>query len=493
MTASGYPRLVKKWRRGTPMSDAELVFEGKHEDMYVSAWHDHTPGFTRDFVVRALAFYRDELYLCGPDGELTKVDAPNSAEKNVHREWLFLQLRENYSVNDAEWQAGSLLVIRFDDFLAGDRDFTALFTPTETTSLAGYHPTLHHVLITTLDNVSNRVFVASPDGPTWTVRPLEGAPELGTVDVWAVDDEAGDEYFMETSDFLAPSALYMGEIGGVPVELKRLPAFFDANGLSARQYFATSPDGTAVPYFLIGPEDLEPNGTHPTLLYGYGGFEISLTPGYSGDVGRGWLAGGGVYVVANIRGGGEYGPRWHQAALRENRRKAYEDFAAVAEDLVRRGVTSPAHLGIEGGSNGGLLMGNMLTTYPDLFGAVVCEVPLLDMRRYHQLLAGASWMAEYGDPDDPDDWRFLRDYSAYHNVRKDRTYPPILLTTSTRDDRVHPGHARKMMARLTEYGHAALYYENLEGGHGRAADNPQRAFMRALGYTFLARQLAEKQ
>ncbi|MGE0208445.1 MAG: prolyl oligopeptidase family serine peptidase, partial [Lysobacteraceae bacterium] len=270
--------------------------------------------------------------------------------------------------------------------------------------------------------------------------------------------------------------------------LKQLPAFFDASRFEVSQNFATSKDGTRVPYFMVSPKGMAADGGNPTLLYGYGGFEISLTPGYSAAAGRGWLEQGGVYVVANIRGGGEYGPRWHQAALKQNRHRAYEEFAAVAQDLIARGITSPAHLGIQGGSNGGLLMGNMTVLYPELFGAVVCQVPLLDMKRYSKLLAGASWMAEYGDPD-TSDWEFIQSFSPYQNVRPGVTYPPVLFTTSTRDDRVHPGHARKMMARMMEQGHDVTYYENIEGGHGGAADNRQRAHMQALAYTFLKQRL----
>jgi len=242
-----------------------------------------------------------------------------------------------------------------------------------------------------------------------------------------------------------------------------------------------------VPYFVVGPDD---RAAGPTLLTGYGGFEISLTPSYSGIIGRGWLARGGTYVVANLRGGGEYGPNWHLSAIKENRHLVYEDFAAVAEDLVTRGITTRARLGIEGGSNGGLLMGVMLTRYPQLFGAVVSQVPLLDMRRYHELLAGASWMAEYGDPRKPAEWEYLRPFSPYHNASADRDYPPVLFITSTRDDRVHPGHARKMVALLREEGHEVSYYENIEGGHGAAADNEQRALKWALVFEFLWRELA---
>jgi prolyl oligopeptidase len=244
-----------------------------------------------------------------------------------------------------------------------------------------------------------------------------------------------------------------------------------------------------VPYFQISRKALMLDGSHPTLLYGYGGFEVSLTPHYDALAGAAWMVQGGIYVVANIRGGGEFGPQWHQAALKEKRHRAYEDFAAVAEDLVNRKVTTAAHLGAMGGSNGGLLMGNMLTLYPQLFGAIVCQVPLLDMQRYHKLLAGASWMAEYGNPDSPKEWESIRTFSPYHNVSNGTKYPRTLFTTSTRDDRVHPGHARKMVAKMQEMGHDVVLYENIEGGHGGAADNKQAAFMEALAYTFLWKQL----
>jgi prolyl oligopeptidase len=305
-----------------------------------------------------------------------------------------------------------------------------------------------------------------------------------------VDEDESDDYFMTATDFLTPTSLCLGTVRkGAPEKLKRLPAYFDATGLVASQHEVASRDGTRVPYFQVARRDLELDGRNPTLLYGYGGFEQSMLPGYGAGVGAAWLEKGGVYVVANIRGGGEFGPRWHQAALKAERHKAYEDFIAVAEDLVRRKVTSAPHLGIQGGSNGGLLVGNMLTMRPDLFGAVVCQVPLLDMRRYNVLLAGASWMGEYGNPDDPKEWEFIRGFSPYHNLKDGVTYPPTLVMTSTRDDRVHPGHARKMTALLLEKEQDVLYYENIEGGHGGAADNKQQAHMNALAYAFLWREL----
>nr|WP_245584304.1 prolyl oligopeptidase family serine peptidase [Silanimonas lenta] len=489
MTRSGYPRIVKEWRRGTPLSEAKVVYEGKADDMYIAGYRDLTPGFERDFVSRTLAFYNDELYLRGADGSLTKIDAPNSASKSVYREWLVLELREDYTVGGRTYPKGALIATRFDDFMAGGRDFDLLFEPSATTALAGMSPTRNHLVLNVLEDVKNRLYVLTYANGRWSREPLAGAPAFGTVSLSPVDADEGDDYFLTVTDYLTPTTLMMGSIGRAPEPLKQLPAFFDATGLEISQHFATSKDGTRVPYFMVARKDLPKNGRNPTLLYGYGGFEISLTPSYSAAVGRAWLSEGGVYVVANIRGGGEYGPRWHQAALKENRLRAYEDFAAVAEDLIQRGITSPKHLGIQGGSNGGLLVGNMTVLYPELFGAVVCQVPLLDMRRYNQLLAGASWMAEYGNPDDPAQWEFIRRFSPYHNVKPDVKYPPVLFTTSTRDDRVHPGHARKMFALMQSMGHPVYYYENIEGGHGGAANNAQSAYMNALAYTFLKKTL----
>ena len=315
-----------------------------------------------------------------------------------------------------------------------------------------------------------------------------------SVGVRAIWPDDSDDIFIDRAGFLRPATLEMASASDACAHaqpLKALPAMFDASGHACTQHFATSADGTQVPYFLLAPKDMPLDSTHPTLLDGYGGFEISLTPAYSGGLGAAWLARGGVKAIANIRGGGEYGPRWHQAALREKRHKAYEDFEAVARDLVARGVTAPERLGCIGGSNGGLLTGNMLTREGRaLFGAVVCQVPLLDMRRYHKLLAGASWMEEYGNPDAPAEWASLQKYSPYHNIEPEKSYPPFLCTTSTRDDRVHPGHARKLVRKLNDMGKdATYYYENIEGGHGGAADNKQSAFMSVLSYEFLEQVL----
>ncbi len=488
LTSSGYPRLVKQWQRGTPLSQATVVFEGQAEDVAVSALHDPTEGFERDFVVRSIDFYHSQRYL-RTGGDLVRVDVPEDAMAGVHREWLTVRTRSEWTAGGATYPAGALLAIRFEDFLAGDRDLTVLFEPDEHTSLAYHAWTRHHLILNMLHDVRSDLTVLTQGASGWQRAPLAGVPPFTQTDIAGTDPHDSDEYLLVSSGFTEPEMLLRGEVGGETETLKRAPEFFDPAGLSVRQFFATSADGTAVPYFVVGPEA---DASGPVLLTGYGGFEISLTPSYSGVIGRGWLGRGGTYVVANLRGGGEYGPVWHQSATKEHRHRVYEDFAAVAEDLVSRGITTTARLGIEGGSNGGLLMGVMLTRYPQLFGAIVSQVPLLDMRRYHELLAGASWMAEYGDPRDPAEWEYLRPFSPYHNVTRGAQYPPVLFITSTRDDRVHPGHARKMVARLRETGHDVSYYENIEGGHGAAADNEQRAFKWALMLEFLWEKLGDQ-
>jgi len=485
LTTSGYPRIAKKWKRGTPLSDAVVVYEGKETDMTAAAFYDDTPGFERHFVMRVPAFFKNELYLLKDDGTLDRVAVPDDASAGAHREWLLVNLRSAWEVEGTTYPAGSLIVTRFDDFMNGKREFTVLFEPTDHTSLAETSWTKNYLILNIMEDVKTTLVVLKPGDGAWERLPFTGAPQNVEASVWGIDDEAGDDIFMTVTGFLTPSSLYVGKVGEVPVKIKSTPAFFDASDMEVSQHFAVSDDGTKIPYFQINRKNLDLNGQNPTLLYGYGGFEVSMSPFYSGAMGRAWLSQGGVYVLANIRGGGEYGPRWHQAALKANRNKAFEDFAAVAKDLFKRNITSKEHLGAMGGSNGGLLMGNMITLYPDLFQAIVCQVPLLDMKRYNKLLAGASWMAEYGNPDIPEEWEFLQKYSPYQNLKDGVTYPATLFTTSTRDDRVHPGHARKMMAKMQEMGQDVLYYENIEGGHGGAADNSQRAFMGALEYTFL--------
>ncbi|BBZ49663.1 prolyl oligopeptidase family serine peptidase [Mycobacterium heidelbergense] len=508
LTESGYPRVIKRWRRGTPLADAETVFEGARADVRVSASVDRTPGFERTLVLRALDFWNDEVYeLRGP--ELIRIDAPTDAGVSIHREWLLIELRSDWHFRDEAYTAGSLLAADYNEFLAGTAQLRVVFEPDAHTALNHYAWTKDRLLIVTLADVASRVEIATPpsrDDPSpangrypqrpssrlrssrgaWRREPQPGLP-AATNTVIAAADDTGDEFFLDSSGFVAPSRLMRGTDDGKLESIKSAPAFFDAENMSVTQHFVASKDGTPIPYFVVRPAGAD--GPGPTLLSGYGGFEVSRTPGYDGVLGRLWLARGGTYAVANIRGGGEYGPGWHTQAMRENRHKVAEDFAAVATDLVDRGITTVGQLGARGGSNGGLLMGIMLTKYPERFGALVCDVPLLDMKRYHLLLAGASWVAEYGDPDHPDDWAFISEYSPYQNISTGRDYPPVLFTTSTRDDRVHPGHARKMTAALEAAGHPVWYYENIEGGHAGAADNEQVAFKSALSYSFLWRTL----
>lgn len=501
-TSSGYARQVKRWARGTPLTSAALVFEAMPEDLGVDARRDHTPGHERSWVERSFRFYVDEWFGVQPDGSLRKLPVPDSAKKWVWRDWVLLQLREPWRVGTAAFDAGALVAMPFEAWMRGERPMPQLlFQPSVQRSLSDLDLTRHHVVLTVLTDVRASVHVLTPPAPLatnqeWLARVLQGLPSLSRVAVSAVDAHASDALWVTTLDFLNPAQLWWVDASDTkPVDqasavIKTSPRYFDGNRHVITQRFATSKDGTRVPYFLVAPKGMKFDGTTPTLLYGYGGFEVSQLPHHSVGVGVGWLERGGAYALANIRGGGEYGPRWHQAALKAHRGRSYEDFAAVAQDLVAHGVTSPKRLGVRGGSNGGLLAGNMVVQYPDLIGAASVEVPLLDMRRYTKLLAGASWMAEYGDPDKPEDWAFMQHFSPYHLLDEARRYPPTLLLTSTKDDRVHPGHARKMAALMRASNQAVWYYENIEGGHGGSANNAQAAFMASLTFEFLWRNLA---
>jgi len=484
LTESGYPRIVKRWHRGTPLSDAETIFEGSPTDVSATGYADRTPGFERTFVGRSLDFWNRERWeLRGP--ELIRIDVPTDLSSMlIHREWLLIDLRTDWFVGATMYRAGSLLAAKYDEFLSGTSELQIVFEPDEHTCMHQYAWTRDRLLLVTLADVASRVEIVTPG--TWQREPVSGIPAATNTVIVAADD-TGDEFFLDSSGFDAPSQLLRGTGPERLDRIKSAPAFFDAENIDVKQFFVPSKDGTSIPYFVVGSRDAA--GPGPTLLGGYGGFESSMTPGYGGVLGRLWLARGGTYAMANIRGGGEYGPGWHTQAMREGRHKVAEDFAAVATDLVDRGITTVEQLGAQGGSNGGLLMGIMLTKYPEKFGALVCDVPLLDMKRYHLLLAGASWVAEYGDPDNPDDWEFISEYSPYQNISATRRYPQVLFTTSTRDDRVHPGHARKMVAALQEAGHQVRLYENIEGGHAGAADNEQAAFKAALSYSFLWRTL----
>lgn len=497
MTTSGYPRIVKQWQRGTPIGAARTVYEAQPTDVGVGMHSEWESGRRRDWIERVIAFWNSERFLL-VDGTPVKLDLPADAVPVPFRDWLLVRTRTPWTTSGSTYPGGALLAIRFDAFIKGERRFDVLYAPTPRSALdsgpgnrSGVQLTRNAVLFTELDNVRPRLWELRHDGSAWQRRRVE-LPDTGQVGnlatYWASDD-----YFFTHQDFTTPTTLYRRSLGAAKSEpLKSLPRFFDAAGLVTRQFEAVSADGTRIPYFIAMRDGLKPDGSHPTLIYGYGGFGSTELPWYSGTFGKAWLEPGGVLVLANLRGGGEFGPQWHAAAQKASKQRTWDDLAAVAEDLIRRGITRREHLGIIGGSQGGLLVTATMVQRPELFGAVVSQVPLIDMLRYHKLLAGASWIAEYGDPDKPEERAYIAKYSPYQNVKKGVDYPRTFIYTSTRDDRVHPGHARKMVARMKEQGHAVLYFENIEGGHGAAANNEQAARMWAQTFTFLWQQLGRK-
>jgi prolyl oligopeptidase len=492
LTSSGYPRLVKEWKRGTPVSAATQIFEVKETDISASCEREFDHGRTRDLCARRVDFERTEVSW-RKDGKLVKIEKPEDADIDTWDDELLIRLRSDWTTGTpaVTYKKGSLLVANLEAFVRGERELQMLFEPTPKVSLAHWTWTKSRLYLNTLNDVRNQLlsFTRKPGDKgkaRWVGTPVK--EKAGSISVSAFDLDRSDDVWLWLEDFTVPSSLILwNPVTNKREQLKQTPSFFEAANIDVAQHFATSKDGTKIPYFEVGRKDRA--GAVPTLLEAYGGFELSMAPRYTATAGAAWVERGGVYVLANLRGGGEYGPAWHEAAMKHNRQNAYDDLAAVAEDLVKRGVTAPKKLGVIGASNGGLLTSVMLTQRPELFGAIVSKVPLTDMQRFHKLLAGASWMSEYGDPDNAEDWAALAKYSPLHNVQRGAPYPPMFFTTSTKDDRVHPGHARKMVAKLEALGHAPLYYENIEGGHGGAADIKQRAYVDALVYSFLASRL----
>jgi len=482
LTNSGYPRTVRMWKRGTPLADAEQIFEGTVDDVAVGAYTSHTPEGSYDIVYKTPEFFRGTTYLV-LGGRLVKLDLPDDASmQGIFKDKMLVALRSDWLVGDTTYLQDALLAIDLDDFLEGSRNFDVLFEPSERISLGGVSTTVDHILFSTLDNVRGRLYRLTLGEEGWSSEEIE-LPGLGTVGISTTGD-VDNSFFFTYTDFLTPSSLYLVRDGKAPEKIKTTPEYFDTDGMKVAQYEATSSDGTKIPYFVFMPMGFEPNGANPTVLHAYGGFEVSMKPRYSATRGFAWVERGGVYVLANIRGGGEFGPKWHQGAMKENHQNNFDDFIAVAEDLIKRRITSPEHLGIMGGSQGGLLVGGTFVQRPELFNAVVCQVPLLDMKRYNKLLAGASWMAEYGNPD-TEDWEYIKTWSPYQNLDPKKDYPKVFFWTNTRDDRVHPGHARKMVARMTDMKKPVYYYENTEGGHGGGANLNQRAYTNALEYAYL--------
>lgn len=495
MTASGYPFILKRWCRGTPLAEAEEVFRGTAQDVSVGASVLRDPdGVVQGVLLtRAVNFFESERYLLAEAGPVRLALPAKSSFQTFLSGQLVFSLEEAWMAGGRVLPAGALVSLDLTACVARPDALEPLLIyapgPRETIEQAA--ATRTRLAVVVYRNVRAAASAWGFADGAWQAAPL-ALPQDTSIGVVATNDR-DDHAFFDVAGFLQPSTLYLADLAGGGVEaVKAAPSRFEESGAVVEQFEATSKDGTRVPYFVVRPRGLAFDGAAPTLLYGYGGFEVSLTPNYAAIAGKLWIERGGVYVIANIRGGGEFGPEWHQAALKGDRQRAYDDFIAVAEDLVARRITTPRRLGIMGGSNGGLLMGVMLTQRPDLFRAVVIQVPLLDMLRFHKLLAGASWIAEYGDPDIADEAAFLRRISPYHNLAAGVAYPAPLFITSTRDDRVHPGHARKMAARMAALGLPFLYYENIEGGHSAAANLRQRAHHYALEFTYLAQRLMDE-
>ncbi|TPM11188.1 S9 family peptidase [Mesorhizobium sp. B2-3-11] len=491
-TESGYPRVVKLWKRGTRLEEATPIFEGKTEDLAVGAGVEFDGEKRHLFLARTLNFFASHSFLRIPSGENRRIPLPDDVtDTALFRDQLVFGVRTPWTAPDGTaCQPDGLYSIDFAYWIETGSFGTieTLLAPAYRVSIAGISRTQDRLFINLMDNVRGKVLVCERRDDAWSLKPV-ALPENGTVGI-SHAEHFGSTVSFSFTDFLTPSSIIWSDDDGETLAtVKSQPARFDASPLVSEQFEARSKDGTMIPYFVVRRRDQ--NGPVPTLLYGYGGFEVPLLPGYAGVRGRLWLEKGNAYVQACIRGGGEFGPAWHQAALKGKRQTGFDDFAAVAEDVVRRGIATPASLGIQGGSNGGLLTGASLTQHPELFGAVIIDVPLLDMLRYTELPPGASWMAEYGDPSKPEDAKWLSAYSPYQHVKADAAYPPVLLTTSTADDRVHPGHARKMAARLQEAGHGkTLFFEETEGGHGGRGDRRPQAAQTAMKYVFLQRALS---
>ncbi len=497
MTDSGYPRIVKRWKRNTPLAEATPVYEAGVTSVSASATRLRSTGADIDLVTDGKTFWTSEKYQLTGDGRV-KLELPASTVVNgAFQGRLIFSLKEDWLRGDTTYPQGAVLIADTTALQADGKGLIdIMIEPDETTVVQSINITDSTVLVTVLENVRGRIYRYEPGTEGRWQSHLLKFPDNGTLAITSSDDDSGN-FFARYESFTSPPALYyVASEDWQPQKLKSQVPTFDGNHYKTEQYFAVSADGTKIPYYVVLSKTAKLDGKNPTHIFSYGGFRNALTPSYSGSYeklsgayGKLWLERGGVFVLANIRGGGEFGPQWHAAALKQNRFRAFEDFEAVAEDLIRRKITSPAHLGIEGRSNGGLLVGATMTRRPDLYGAVICGVPLLDMKRYHLLLAGASWMAEYGDPDIPEQWEYISQYSPYQNLSEGVEYPAVFFYTSTRDDRVHPGHARKMAARMQAYDQEIWYYENLEGGHGGSSTNDQLAYRLALAYTHLWTQL----
>lgn len=486
VTESGYSSAARQWVRGTALADAPIITETGPEDMGVFVATQETADGPQVMVMRLITIFDTEYQLLR-GGRLVTIDIPSDAQMGLVGDQMVLQLYSDWETGGRTFTEGSIVSVNVSDYLAGSGQVEEVVVPDSRSTINGFAPTKDYLLVNQLTDVQGQLHRYWRTDSGWESERID-TPPMGAVGI-ASASVSQNRFFFTFSSFTEPTTLYLADEDGSIETVTSLPAEFDSDGLVVEQFHATSADGTQVPYFVVRHEDAEMDGSNPTLQYGYGGFQISLTPNYLSAYGKSWVETGGVYVLATIRGGGEFGPSWWKAALKENRQRAYDDFIAVSEDLIERGITSPEHLGIMGGSNGGLLVSAVMTQRPELYNAVVVNVPLVDMKRYHTMLAGASWMAEYGDPDNPEDWAYIQKYSPYQNLKEGVDYPTPFIFTTTKDDRVHPGHARKLAARMESMGHSLYYFENVEGGHGSGVTPEQRAESFALTLAYLREQL----
>lgn len=489
-TTSGYARTVRRWRRGEAVDRAPAIFEVPADRMAAYVDIDDTGSAPRVWFIDRIDFFSQNIWLGDETGAKSKLDLPTDASMEAYRDWLAVKLRTAWTTGGRTFAPDAVLGISLAAFLAGDRNFTIVFEPGPRRALQGFFWTAGKLVLSILDELRPAFEIRTPSANRWIRDALPGIPAIGVVDVWRLDrdvSESNGDLLANIQDPLTPPSLMLIEGVSNPALLKQAPRTFSADGPVVTRHEAISVDGERIPYVQTGPA--AKTGDAPVHMSAYGGFGLAVKPNYNSALGKLWLERGGTIVQANIRGGGEFGTRWHDAGRYAGKRLAHDDFAAIAADLLRRGVTRPDRIAAEGGSNGGILITNMLVRYPERFGALFCTIPLIDMRRYTKLLAGASWIAEYGDPDKPAEWEWLQTYSAYHTAKPGQTYPSILIATTRRDDRVHPGHARKMTAKLQAMGYDAWLYEPAAGGHGYGKDNKERAAFTVLGYTFLKNKI----
>lgn len=497
LTTSGFARTIRKWKRGTDIEEAETIFEIDSTNLKASSVVYNNGKYVHKFLINDNIFTLDYYYL--KNAELIKLSFPSDAILyGVFKNEMLLLLRSDWKLDGEIYRTGSFISLNIDDNINEKLSVKTIFSPNSRSSFIDVAVSKDFITLNIMESVQNRLIKFTFQKGSWVSKNID-APKFGSIRLISADMQANNVFFTY-NNLITPTTLYNLNLNEIEA-LKTQKKVFDTDNLEVNQYFATSKDGTLIPYFIVHKSNINYDCNNPTIISAYGGFKVSIHPDYDKTAGIAWIDQGGVYVKANIRGGGEFGPSWHTSATKEKRQNAFDDLFAVSEDLISRNITSPQKLGLIGGSNGGLLAGVAYTQRPDLYNAIVCAVPILDMKRFSKLLAGASWISEYGNPDILEEWEYIKKYSPYHNIEKNKNYPEIFFITSTKDDRVHPGHARKMAKKLNDMGYSYYYHEKIEGGHGIGttneliADNAARVFTffnMNLNYDQSAREILQK-